>query len=439
MTADHKCSIVIIGGGFAGIAAAKAFSECCRGGLARATVIDKSAFHVFTPLLYEAATAFVEHENIGTAKLLGSGVAVDCVDLFAKWNVDFMLDEVTGIDWDKREVQVRSGANVPFEYLVIATGAEMNYFGIPGLKENACVLKTATDADKLRQKVHNLLHRRESGKQKTLDIVIGGGGPTGVELAAELTMLMRRHVLRGHLDPNDFRISIVEASSRVLGALDPKLSAAALERLRALGVRVYRDTAIKEAGEGQVTLAPRACKPGETPDQLLCDFTKDGSKTLPADVIVWCGGIRGSSMLEKLGLPLDERGKRIPVNEALEVQGRENVYAVGDCALLVNPVTKLPAPWLAQAAMAHGDIAARRIIAKRLGGDMPTYGFPHYPVVIPLGGKYCLAVAFGRVWSGFPGWVIHELATLRYFLSIMPPLKAVRHWWNGAVIFAGND
>lgn len=439
MSDQHQCKIVIIGGGFAGIAAAKAFSECCAGGLAHATIVDKNAYHVFTPLLYEAATGFVEHENLGTAKLLGSGVAVEIADLVAKWNVDFALDEVRGIDWVSRKVSVKSGADLPFEYLIVATGADVNFFEINGLREHAFILKNAHDADKLRQRVHDLLHKREAGKHQTLDIVIGGAGPTGVELAAELTMLMRRHVIKRHLNPQDFRISIVEASPRVLGALDPKVSAIALERLRTLGVHVYLDTAINEAVDGQVKLKPRVCKPGETPDQLLCDFTKDGSKTISADLLVWSGGIRGSSVLEKFGLPLDERGHRIQVESTLEIAGVKDAYAVGDCAVAVDPATNLPAPWLAQAAILQGRIAAERIIAKRRGGPLPTYDFPKFPVVIPLGGKWCIAVAFGRIWTGYAGWVIHELATLRYFLNIMRLQRALIYWWNGVRLYSGND
>ena len=439
MQAPHKCSVVILGAGFGGLAAAKEFAHCCEGGLAKVTVIDRSPFHTFTPLLYEAATAFVEHENLGTSQLLRSGVAVDAAELLASWRCDFLQDEVLGIDWDARQVRVKSGAAVPFDHLIIAMGAEVNFFGISGLKEHAYILKNAHDADKLRQRLHDLLHKKEAGRQDSFEIVIGGGGATGVELAAELTMFLRQHMRKGHLGPRDFRISIVEASPRLLGAMSPEVSALTLDRLHALGVHVYLDTAIKEAGMSHVALVPRACKAGETPDQLQCEFTGLGSKDVRADITVWCGGIRGSSSLEALGLPLDERGKRIPVGVGMEIAGKQDAYAIGDCTLLMNPASKMPAPWLAQAAMRQGRVAAGRIIHKVKGGAMPEYAFPVFPVVVPLGGKFCVAVAFGRTWSGFAGWLIHEIATLRYFMSIMRPLRAVQYWWKGARMYAGND
>jgi NADH dehydrogenase len=267
-----------------------------------------------------------------------------------------------------------------------------------------------------------------------------------VELAAELTMFLRRHVMKGHLLPTEFDITLVEASPRLIGAMPVEVSHGARERLRSLGIRVHLDSTIKEVRMGGVTLAPRTCKPGETPDQLLCDFTSEGERRMESDLVIWCGGIRGSSSLEPLGFTLDARGKRIEVPASLEVPGLSGVYAIGDSALCMNPATKMPVPWLAQAAMAMGRTVAARIAAE-IGSDastaenaaLPVYAFPVFPVVVPLGGKYCAAVAFGRTFMGFSGWCIHELATLRYFITVMPMLRGIAYWWRGARMYAVND
>ncbi len=431
--------VVILGAGFGGIAAARTLAATVRSGAVNVTVVDRHASHVFTPLLYEAATGFVEHQQLGTSKLLDSGVTVDVPELIRPWGADFVQSSVEGIDWEKRQVLLHDKEPIAFDYVVIGLGAEVNYFGIAGLQENAYTLKSVRDADRLRQRVHDLLHKREEGTQKRMEIVIGGGGPTGVELAAELTLFLRQHIVKGHLNPEDYNISLVEAQPRLLGALNPKLSAAALSRLKTLGVHVYLDSAMKEAGYQKAVLVPRACKPGETADQLLCDFKKEGQMEIAADMVIWTGGIRGSAALEKLGVVLDARGKRIEVGPTFALPDKKNAFVIGDSALLMNPVTKQPVPWLAQAAVHEGEIVGRTIAARLSGGKDSSYVFPTFPVVVPLGGKYALAVVGGMTFVGFSGWVLKELATLRYFLSIMPFGLALRKWWHGALIYAGND
>lgn len=436
--AEKTRSVVVLGAGFGGIAAAHALAASKARGV-KVTVIDRYPYHTFTPLLYEAATGFVEHENVGSAKLLHTGVTVNCSGLFAPWGVDFVQDEVVGVDWENRSVQLRSASNVPFDDLIVAFGSEINYFGIPGMREHALVLKTVRDADRLRQRVHDLLHVMETGKRRTFSILIGGGGATGIELACELTMFLRKHMAKGHLKVGDFHITVVEATPRILGAMGKDLSDFARERLMKLGIHLFLDTAVKQVEYGRVTLAPRACKPGETVDQLLCDFRHDGSKIMDADVVVWCGGIRGSSTLERLGLPLDPRGKRVEVGATLEAPGKTGVYVIGDSAFLMDPGAKQPVPYLAQAAMVQGKTAAASILSRRSGGAAVKYAFPKYPAVVPLGGKYAAATAFGRKFKGLSGWLLHETAALRYFLGILPFFTAVSLWWRGTVLYSQND
>ncbi|HTM68153.1 MAG TPA: NAD(P)/FAD-dependent oxidoreductase [Candidatus Binatia bacterium] len=441
MPTPTKPSVVILGAGFGGAAAAHELADAARGAVCRVTVIDRNESHLFTPLLYEAATGFVEHENLGSAKLLAGGVTVRTADMLSPWGVDFVNGDIEGIDWDARRVLLRNAEPVAFDSLVIALGAETNFFGIAGLKENAFTLKSIRDADRLRQRIHDVLHKLEMGKDEDgkLNILIGGGGATGVELAAEVTFFLRRHLMKGHLKFDDFSVTLVEAQSRLLGALSPELSAKALERLKDLGVKVYLDSAVKEAAMKYVTLVPRACKPGETLDQLVCDFRHEGQKIMNPDIVVWTGGIRGSATLEKLGLPLDQRGKRIEVGSTLEVPGKKDVFALGDSVVLMDPKTKQPVPWLAQAAMKQGQVAAKTIKARLSGGADAKYDFPSYPVIVPLGAKYAIAIVGKIRLIGFWGWMLKEVANLRYFLSILPPIRAVQKWWHGALMYTKND
>ncbi len=439
MSESSKPSVVILGAGFGGVAAARDLASAVADGACKVTVVDRNAYHVFTPLLYETATGFVEHENVGSAKLLAAGVTVETSSLLGSWGVDFLEGEIEGVDWERRHVLIRNKPPLPFDDLIVALGAETNYFGIGGLQEHAYTLKSVRDADRLRQRIHDLLHKREKGIKKRMEIVVGGGGATGVEFAAELTMFLRRHMVKGHLQPDDFTISLVEAQSRVLGALPPELSAYALARLRSLGVHVHLDSAVKEVSLGRVVLVPRACKPGETSDQLLCDFRKEGQMTIDADLVVWTGGIRGSMTLEKLGLPVDARGRRVEVGPTFEVPGKPRTFAIGDSALLMDPKTKQPVPWLAQAAMKHGAVVAKTIAARYRGGADAAYDFPAFPVIVPLGGKCAIARVGGVTLRGVWGWLLKEVANLRYFLSILPLSTAFRKWWNGALMYSKND
>lgn len=441
MSSTHVRSVVILGAGFGGLAAARKLAPAARAGTCKVTVIDRNDYHVFTPLLYETATGFMEHENLGSAKLLANGVTVANGPMLGALGADFVNATVEGIDWEKRSVTLRGADPIPFDSLVVGLGAETNYFGIAGLQEHAYTLKSVRDADRLRQRVHDALHKFEKGKDSDhqLNIVIGGGGATGVETAAELTFFLRRHMLRGHLKPGDFHITLVEAQPRLLAALPAELSAYALGRLRALGVHVYLDSAVKEIAFNRVTLVPRACKPGETVDQLLCDFRHEGQKMIVADLIIWTGGIRGSSTLEKLGLPLDARGKRVEVGASLEIPSMQDVFAIGDSALLMDPATKQPVPWLAQAAMRQGEVVAATILARLSGDADATYGFPAFPVIVPLGGKCAIAKVGSHVLRGTWGWLLKEVANLRYFLTLLPLSEALKKWWHGAVMYTKND
>src|SRR5688572_25915441 len=180
MPSTSTPSVVILGAGFGGAAAAHALAGLAAGGACKVTVIDRNESHVFTPLLYEAATGFIEHENLGSSKLLAAGVTVRTADMLAPWHADFLLGDVEGIDWDGRRVMLRGAEPVAFDHLIVALGAETNFFGISGLKENAYTLKSIRDADRLRQRVHDVLHKLEKGKDADgkLNVLIGGGGAT---------------------------------------------------------------------------------------------------------------------------------------------------------------------------------------------------------------------------------------------------------------------
>lgn len=433
-------SIVILGAGFAGVSAAKTIGR--RFGKdpdVRITVIDRQPLHLFTPLLYELATAFMEHQDIGTAQLIRSGITASSTSMLARWGVDFLQAEIVGGDLANKHVHLSTGISLRYDTLIVAVGSETNFFGIPGMQERALTLKTTQDAERLRRRVHELLHQQEKGKIRRFTLAIGGAGAAGVELASEMTMLLRRHLMKGHLQPGDFTICLIEGRERVLSMMDPRVSAIALDRLQHLGVTIYLDAVVKKVVDGKLTIAPRPLKEEETAASLRTDFHGRETVDIDADILVWTGGVKGHPVMEKLGLPLDERGKRVPVGPSLEVDGRKDVFVLGDAALLMDPATKLPVPWLAQAAMEHGRVAGTTVVNRLSSKPDALYRFHGYPMVVTVGAKFAIFQVGKRVTNGVIGWFIRTAADLRYFMGILPPLQAIRVWWHGIRIYTQND
>jgi NADH dehydrogenase len=359
--------------------------------------------------------------------------------MLARWGVDFLQADVVGGDLENKHVHLSTGISLRYDTLIVAVGSETNYFGIPGMQERALPLKSAADAERLRRRVHEFLHLREKGKIARFTVAIGGAGAAGVELASEMTMLLRQHLMKGHIQPGDFTISLIEGRDRVLSMMDPKVSAIALDRLQHLGVSLYLDAVVKQVHDGRITLGPRPLGPNETAAALKTDFRGKETMDVPADVLVWTGGVKGSPILEKLGLPVDERGKRCPVGVTLEVEGRKDVFVLGDAALLMDPTTKLPVPWLAQSAAEHGRIAGETVVNRVTGRPDVAYRFHGYPMIVTVGAKFAIVQSGKTVCNGVFGWFLRGAADLRYFLGILPPIQAFRVWWSGIRVYTQND
>ena len=404
----------------------------------RVILLDRADHHLYTPLLYEVASSCLEGMP---ERKLAAGVTSRLSEFAREAGFEFYKGEVSSVDWNNKKVALSDGSALDFEALVFAVGAETDFFDIPNLAETAYTLKTLDDALKLRRKIMEFIAKKKEGKEVQIQIIIGGGGATGVESAAELAGSFHHLVKKGEIKDGDWSITLVEATSRVLSMLIPAVSEYARLRLEKLGVKVLRDTCIKRVENGNVVLAPRPLKAGENPEALLCDFRTEMEKKFEADVLIWAGGIRANPLLSKLGLPVDRKG-RVEVGTTMEVKGkeRENVYAVGDCAFLADPKTGAAPPAIAQAALEQARVAAANIINDLQG--MKTrrhYRFRAYPVIAPLGGKSAVAAFRGMVIRGFCGYLLRQASDLRYFLTILPFWKAVKLWFKGALVYIHND
>ena len=395
--------VVVLGAGFAGLAAVKGLRDAPVG----VTLVDANNFHTFQPLLYQVATAGLDVDD----------VAYPVRGIFRRQhNVTVRMARVTGIDLDGRLVQVDRGPPLPYDYLVVAAGAVSNDYGVPGVEEHCFALKSVDDAVALRS---GLLDRFEQVAAEShpprpgdLDVVICGGGPTGVEMAGAVRELITKVMSRDFpgREIERARVVLVEATDRLLGGFSERSSDRALRTLRRRGVEVFLGAGVARIDGVGVHLA-------------------DG-RVLPSRIVVWAAGLRASPLAGLLALPLG-RGGRLLVEEDLSVLGRPEVFAVGDIAAAPD-LDGTPLPQMAQPAIQGGRHAACQIRRRLRGlpgerfryhdkGSMATIGRYEAVAELPLG---------IRLW-GWLGWLSWLGLHLLRLMGFRNRLNVLVNWtWN---------
>ncbi len=379
MNGKHIPRVVIVGGGFGGLLAARKVARQP----VRVTLIDRKNHHTFQPLLYQVATAGLSPGEIA-APIRG---------ILRGRNIEVLLGEVQDFDLGRRLVKLPD-QDVPYDYLIVASGASHAYFGHDDWEPFAPGLKSIEDALEIRRRVllaFELAERGAANDQNQgetshvqLNFVIVGGGPTGVELAGTLAEIARK-VLADEfhaIDPKNTRIVLLEGGPRVLPAYPEDLSRSAEEQLRHLGVEVQTSTMVT----------------GIEPAAVLIGKTR-----IPAAVILWAAGVAASPLGKKLGAPVDRAG-RVLVNPDLSLPGHPEVFVIGDLAALKDEKGK-PLPGVAPVAMQEGRATARNI-ARDLKGE-PRKNF-HYVDKGSLAtiGRAAGIAQFGKLHiSGFIAWL----------------------------------
>jgi NADH dehydrogenase len=394
--------VVVIGAGFGGLATVR--------GLRRAkvdiTLVDAHNFHLFQPLLYQVATAGLDADDIAYPV---RGI------LRRQRNARFRLGRVEQVDLDGRRVVLADGTAIPYDVLVVSVGAVTSSFGVPGVEEHAQGLKSLADAAALR---NHLLHRFErasaAGRAEDgeLDVLIVGGGPTGVELAGGVRELYDKVLARDFpdLDVRRARITLIEATDRVLGTFTPRLSDRAARTLRKRNVDLALGIGVAAIGPGRVELS-------------------DG-RVLRGGTVVWAAGVRANPLVEALGLPTT-RGGRVVVEPDLTVPGRPEVFVIGDVAGSAGADGVL-LPQVAQVAIQGGRHVAEQIVARRDArptqpfryvdkGSMATIGRNHGVAQLPSGVEL----------SGFVGWLAWLGLHLVYLIGFRNRANVIVNWtWN---------
>lgn len=339
--------VVIVGGGFGGLSAAKRF----RGQPVQVTLLDRRNHHLFQPLLYQVATATLSPGDIASP---------------IRWilrrqrNISVLLADVRAIDPTARRITLNDGSTFDYDYAIVATGASHAYFGHEEWEPYAPGLKTLEDALEVRRRILLAFERAEretqpERQQELLTFVIVGGGPTGVELAGTLAEIARQ-TLRDEfraIDTSRTSIVLVEAGPTILPAFPAKLRDAARRSLQRLGVEVREGIAVTHIDASGVEL---------------------GSTRLNAGTVLWAAGVAASPVVRTLGAPLDRAG-RVLVNPDLSIPGHPEVFVVGDAASFLHQTGK-PLPGVAQVAMQSAAQAARNVL--RLIERQPTRAFEYH-------------------------------------------------------------
>ena len=334
--------VVIVGGGFGGLAAAKALRKA----RAEVLVIDKQNHHLFQPLLYQVATAALSPGNIASPirRILRR-----------QSNATVVMVHVTDIDLDTQTVYLEKEP-YRYDYLVTATGVKTNYFGNDRWAEFAPGLKTIEEATEVRARFLLALEQAEveqdrDAQRAALTFAIVGAGPTGVEMAAALADIVAsvRRDFR-HVDTGNARIFLIDALDRVLSTFDARLSARAKQDLESLGVEVVLGTRVTDVdGRG------------------LTAQTPEGTLRIEANNVIWAAGVKASSLGATLGVEVDRVG-RVLVGDDLTIPGHEEVFVVGDLAHRVDPKSGRPVPGVAQGALQMGRFAGETIAAEIAAG-----------------------------------------------------------------------
>jgi len=427
-------NIVILGGGYGGIRTALDVGRFLKNNDTTAHnwtlhVIDKSDSHVFTPNLYEMATVLKEDASAWNIK---KAVALEFSEIFTGLPIHYKQDVVLEIDTKNKKIVLRDGQPLNYEILVLALGCETNFFNIEGLEGNSSSLKTVEHAVIIRNAINTIISSQNTGQEAR--IAIGGGGPTGVELAGELTRFIHKKCsFKENKNCRKIKITIFEAGDTILNGLPSATINSVRYRLNKLGVNIKEKTSILKAEKEFLYIK----NPDQQEEKVFCDL------------LIWAGGTKISPLLEAIVAPKDKKGRCL-VESSLEVKlqdaggntNSQHIYAIGDLICFTDIRTGKPLPGTAYIAIEEGKVVAKNIIGKisKSENNKISYSAPKfYPFAIPLGGKYAI-FSFGPInMSGFLGWLVRIFIDLRYFLSILPPHKAVPFWIKSVLLMIKND
>lgn len=400
-TGDRRPHVVIVGGGFGGLAAARVL----RARPVRVTLLDRHNYHLFQPLLYQVATAALSPGDIASP--------IRAI-VRNQPNTRVLLGAVRAVDVTARRLKLEDG-ELHYDYLILAPGASHTYFGHDEWAALAPGLKTIEDALDIRRRVFLAYEAAERAtdeamRRALLTFVVVGGGPTGVELAGALAEIARHSLARDFrtIDPTSARVILAEAGPRILSTFPESLSAAAVRSLEELGVEVRTGSAVTDITSEAVTF---------------------GEERVPTHTVLWAAGVKAAPVVATLGAPQDRAG-RVLVMPDLSIPEHPNVFVVGDAAAFLHQGGAL-LPGTAPVAMQQGAAAARAIIADLAGRPRTPFHYQHKGNLATIGRAAGVA-DFGRVrLRGFLAWIAWLFIHIYFLIGFDNRLMVLFQWaWS---------
>jgi NADH dehydrogenase, FAD-containing subunit len=397
-TTEEKLRVVIVGAGSGGLEAAKKFA--CQD--VRVTVIDRTNYHLFQPLLYQVATAALSPADIAAPV---RGILSKCK------NIEVILAEVESVDIEARKIKT-TDMEIPYDFLILATGARHSYFGHNEWEKLAPGLKSLEDAIELRRRLLMAFEYAEkitddAARKAAMTFVIIGGGPTGVEMAGAIAEIARYTLAKDfrHIDPSQARVILIEGEPRLLASFPEDLSASATKQLVDLGVEVrtgVRATNLTEAGL-----------------QL-------GDEFIPCRVKIWAAGNNASFVGKTLGVPVDRVG-RVMVNDDLTIPGHPEVQVIGDLANFSHQNGQ-PLPGVSPVAMQQGRHAAKNILRMIKNREPQRFRYWDKGSMATIGRHRAVAdLNFVRL-SGLPAWLVWLFVHIIFLVGFRNRLAVLFQW-----------
>jgi NADH dehydrogenase len=405
-SAPGRKHVVIVGGGFGGVYAALEFEKLLRRDSSfDVTLVNRENFFLFTPMLHEVASSDLDMTNI-----------VNPVRKLVR-RVEFFHGEVTSIDLVQRQIRVTHGQThhghtLPYDHLILGLGSVTNFYNLPGLAERALTMKTLGDAIYLRNRM--IAHLEEANfecaaslRKPLLTFVVAGGGFAGVETIAGMNDFLREALpFYPHLRPEMLRLILVHSGPVILPELGEALGRYAHKKLSARGVEIHTKTKVVEVSDREVCLS---------------DGTRITSTTL-----VWTAGTSPNPLLATL--PCQTKGGRLLVSDCLEVPGWPGVWALGDCALIPDPLTGGSHPPTGQHALREAKLAARNVLASLQGSEKRPFRFRTLGQLAAIGRRTGVARILGCNFSGVIAWSLWRFIYLSKLPRIEKKVRVVLDW-----------
>ena len=396
----NKPKVVIIGGGFGGLWAAKALANKP----VEVTLIDRKNHHVFQPLLYQVATAVLSPGEI----------AQPIRRILHKYkNIEVILGEAVAFDKENNKVRLADGSEIAYDYLIVAAGARHAYFGHDDWEREAPGLKTLEDAVEIRRRVLLAFEYAEkdaylTGKQREMNFVVVGGGPTGVELAGAIADIARKALAKDFMaiDTRKARVVLFEGSDQVLGTFANDLSESAKKQLESLGVEVRLNSFVTDIEAGRV---------------------KVGQRWIDCDVVLWATGVAASPLGKALGVSVDKAG-RVLVERDLSVPGSKNIFVIGDMVWLLQESGE-PVPGVSPAAMQMGGATAANILRDLKGQPRENFRYVNKGTMATIGRSKAIAELAGLKFKGFIAWLMWLFLHVFFLIGFRNRFAVLFEWF----------